>query len=510
MRIGSILTIIFLILSSVNAFSASDLDTRISEFQKLETRVEKECVKNSQPNKYAIHVERETIKCDELIIITGQLRKEIENEVLELKACEENSDSSHDALASDTQNILNHAPACKPSPDQNKCAAKFTCTILAAAGPVTTLMSGAGKLFNSTVLKDCANTGNDCLLKVAKGIFDSVWSSLHLIWDLGKLALIKTGELLGVVKISEAKTSERAMAAQQVSPSFLKTLKAHPIDAVKMMASQLYESLESAAINHYGCEKWAGTPFRSKCVAPMSTWNCASCAQKAQVWCGIAGYASGEIVTAFLTGGLVAGGKSAIGGAMKLSSLPARNIAEFMGKTFPKTVVAAGKIGTGAKVILTGIEVKSIGAWEKVSNSKTAHVLSIAASKIAASTVGKVTSITVKPIRLYLQAMDNAFKAGYSTVEKTTAKSLQGSKLADEAMGIPSASSLEDAAEIQRLMAKYKTDEEYFKLFLSPKLYDDYHKELVTVIRAMEKEQAHLSKAEIRQNIERMMNSCDL
>lgn len=587
MRVTFLFSLALLMSMVGAAFGASDLDARIAQFKNFQSRVEKECINNRNAKNYQVEIDGKKLKCQDLIVITNQLRIQIDKEVAELKACEDESKSVHKDLAVDASKIIEKTPVCKPSPDQKQCLAKFACATMAAATPMKAAMELAGKAFNSAVLKECSGQSNSCLLNVLRGIFDSIWTSLTTIWDLGKLAVTKTGELLGLIKQSEAETSERAMAAQQASPGFLKKLTTDPVGTVKTMAKNLYEALEEAAMNHYGCEKWAGIPFTSKCLAPMSTWNCASCAQKAQVYCGIAGYAVGEIGTALLTGGLLAGGKAVIVGSMKIAAGPAKNVAAFMGKTFPKatavTTKAGEKISSVAKTTLTIAERRSVDVWRQVANSKTVEVISKAASAVSNSAVGRIVGTGLKPIGAYLSAMDKAFRLGYNSVDNIASKTTQvsqrvvtGSKLADEAMGVKeptikvaadqskatpglvvvgstkssqakitsiqpvqtpapklappvkastsaaassksvsspavaAANIMDENIDIAAQVSKYKNDPEYIKLFTPKKPYDDYHNDVAAVITTLERTKPHMTKAQIRQSIESMMNSCDL
>lgn len=589
MRMMLLSPLLLFIFFTGTAFGKSDLDARISQFKLLQSRVEKECLKNPNSGSYQVTVDGKKLSCTELIFITNKFRIEIDKEVAELKACEAAAKTPHGDLAANAGNIIKNTPSCTPSPDSQQCLAKFGCSMLAATAPIKLLMKASANVLNSPEMKKCAGQSNDCLINVLRGIFDSIWSSLSLIWDLGKLAITKTGELFGLVKKSEAATSDKLMAAQQASPGFLKQLASDPVGTVKTLAKNLYESLQQSAINHYGCEKWAGLPFTSKCLAPMSTWECGSCAQKAQVYCGIAGYAVGEIGTALLTGGLVAGGKTVIMGSVKLASGPAKNVAAFMGKTFPKASTkvasAADKIGALAKTSLSAAEVKSVAAWDKIANSSTVKLMSSSASKISTSAVGKVIGTGLKPIGWYLKAMDDAFKLGFNSVDNfasgatqtalVSSDVLKASNLADEAMGVgkptlvplkdqskvaegsilveskaiepvaqvskpslvveskastvldskPSVASstkpvvsskveasgiLDESIDFSQEVSKFKNDQEYFKLFAQPKLYDDYHNDLAAVILTLERTQPNLTKIEIRQSIEKMMNSCDL
>lgn len=604
-----------LLFSQLSSASDKDLSEKIERLKELQQKVSEECIKGENSGSYKIIVDNVEYTCPQLIVITDRLKRQLDKEVVTYKEdCEEeNAEKAlHDDLAVEAADIAEKSAECTPSPDSNQCFAKFTCGMLSATAPLKWMMKLAGNVANSPELKKCSEQGNrapGCLLNVLRGIFDSIWSSLSLIWDGLSWAGNKLGELFGVVKKSEAASSEKAMMAQQAGPGFIKKFTSNPLGTMKEMASNLYQSLEEAAINHYGCEQWSGLPFASSCLQPMTTWKCGSCQQKAQVYCGIAGYAVGEIGTAFLTGGLLSGGKIALKGAVKIASGPAKNVASFMGKTFPKASAkvskAAGRVKKLAARGLTASQKKLVSGWHAVSNSALSRTIAGLASSFSKSIVGKAASVALKPIVLYLRAMDKAFMKGGDFVEngfKLSAKAavrpgvVEATKVADEALKVtPEAAvapKLEEmankvkAAEAQRAekvtkaaktpktsggieikaaddnvvhvrahtrakpapkgtkktdapkasaskssktsksedakakaadeadeladIAKYRQDPEYMDLFKGPQLYDDHHKELAMVIKAMENTQPAMTKAAIRKKIQETLSSCQL
>lgn len=457
MRITFLL--LFTLLFSNLAFAASEKQIKadVSRLKQLQNKVSKTCLENKNSEDVRVKVDGVTYTCPQMIVITDRLAQKLATDIEKYKdTCEQNNKKEqHAQLATQAADLATKSATCTPSPDQKQCLGKFMCGVLTTAVPITAI---ASVLSRNPTVKSCVSQAKQmpgCLANVLRGIFDSIWGSIKMLWDGAKWVTKKAGEFFGFIKRSEAKTSEKAMMAQQAGPGFLKQLVTNPIDTMKKMASNLYQSLEEAAIDHYGCEKWSGLPFRSTCLRKMTTWKCGSCQQKTQVYCGIAGYAAGEIGTAFLTGGLLSGGKIALKGAVKIASGPARNIAGFMGKTFPKSssavAKAAGTVKMLASVGLTAAQKKLIAGWQAVANSRATKVFAEAADNVSKSIVGKAASVALKPVSLYLRAMDNAFVAGQNVVEagvKSTTKKVireeafRGAKIADEAMNVAEESSV--------------------------------------------------------------------
>jgi hypothetical protein len=63
---------------------------------------------------------------------------------------------------------------------------------------------------------------------------------------------------------------------------------------------------------------------------------------------------------------------------------------------------------------------------------------------------------------------------------------------------------------VQAIMVGFKTDPEYGKLFTGRPPYPKYHEELTYVIAHMEKTNPGMSKVQIRESIERNINTCSL
>lgn len=447
--------LILLILGSLLTFSMalatapSDdaLKAKIAQYKQFRDKVLKECTNNPNSSKYSLSVEGTVYKCEHLLKIADRYKKQIDLQVESYKKnCElENNRSAHQTLAAQAAVIAKKSVACKPSPDRGSCESQFNCAMIGAASPsLMSILGTVGSLSMNKSAQQCGAQSSGCLNNVLRGIWDSLWTSLSLVWDVAKWATLKTGEMLGIVKKSEASTSERAMAAQKAGPGFIKKMLTHPIQTIQQFASDFYNSMKDAAVNHYGCEKWSGVPFISTCLKPMTTFECGTCQQKMQVWCGIAGYAAGEIVTAFITGGMISGGKLAFKGAMKLGSGPSKNVAGYMSRTFPKTSevvgTAAAKVAALAAVGLTKAQKAIISSWEAMKSSNTTAILTRAAQT---QVVIKAALLPVKALGAYLRAMDKAFVAGGSAVDDIAAsvaargsstELTQAARAADQAM----------------------------------------------------------------------------
>lgn len=87
----------------------------------------------------------------------------------------------------------------------------------------------------------------------------------------------------------------------------------------------------------------------------------------------------------------------------------------------------------------------------------------------------------------------------------------EAAKAVDEAPS-PAASAVVEATDenLQAIMVGYKTDAEYGKLFSGTKPYPEYHDELTYVINHLEKTNPGMTKAQIRETVERNLNSCSL
>ncbi len=440
-----LLSLFTFLLSGVAIADERAITENLNRLQLLQIKVSQHCLNNPNSQSLQVRIDGRNYRCPELITVTHLLQEQVAEEVARHREnCEEeNRRPPHSALATQAARIAQRSAACRPSPDREGCAGKFACGILSAVTfPIATL---AARMSESPAVRQCTDQAHGmpaCVANLFRGIFDSIWSTLTVIWDLGRAAVTTAGEWLGLVRRSEATTSERAMMAQQAGPGFLSRLASDPAGTMSKMASDLFAVIQESALNHYGCEEWSGAAFISNCVRPMTTWDCGTCQQKMQVFCGIAGYAVGEIASAFLTGGLFYGVRTAVQGAVKLGAVPSRTVAAFMGRTFPRASTevaeAAARVRNLAANGFTVAQNRLFDAWHAVSHSQVTRAIATAARNTGVTTISRAT---LKPISLYLHAMERASHAGLTLASNAAPGAVvagtlaaRGARIADHSM----------------------------------------------------------------------------
>lgn len=440
-----IILCLILLIQSIPAWTRVDtsLNTRITHFEELQRKVQTNCLNNAQSSSFRISVGTQNLSCPDLIAIVKRLKVQLEKDVEELEeSCEEPPvPAAANTLAQDSIRIARAAGLCPVKSRDSQCMGQVACAAIAVANPLAGLLAQASSL--AGVKNTCANTGAACMQNIFKGIIDSLWSTISSIWDLAKAGAVKLGQALGLVKKNEAATSDRGLAAQQSAPSFIQQFKRNPGATLRTLASNIFQGLKQAAMSSYGCEKWSGAPFVSRCITPMTNWDCASCQQKITVFCGIGGIAVGEIVTAFFTGGLAAGAKFIAAGALRAvkgiqqgrrvsqASATAMRSAQAVLRAIPKSAEGlavasrtALRVTQGAGRVLTVAEKRAISAWDAIKASRTSRALSTAATTVGNSTVVAGAKIALKPVSAYLNAIDDAARIGFSTVDNALANTV--------------------------------------------------------------------------------------
>lgn len=430
-----ILTYLLVLLYTLSVVAADrTINQKVSHLEELERRVAKECINNPNSSKVKITVDNKSLNCPQLLVVTKRLHDDIDKEVSSLESCDL-AQSQADDLAVSALAAANKAGSCPVKSEDNQCLGEFGCTMMSAVAPFAAFIGSKLENNKNACFSKGLSSAGGCLANVMKGIFDSLWGLLTAIWDVGKAAALSVADWLGIVQKNEKATSDKLLAAQQASPGFIKQFAANPIETIKTLTSSLYNGIRDAAFESYGCEQWSGAPFVSRCVKPMSNWDCATCQQKLQVMCGVAGYALGEIPTAILTGGLVAGGKAIAVGTLKALKAGAEagkfsSMAAAAVKAIPKGAEgleaanrAAMALAQGSKRVLTAAEKQALKAWKAVEESAASKAIVEAAGKVSQSVVGDVTKIALKPAAVYMDALEAGFKLGYSSVDNALASS---------------------------------------------------------------------------------------
>lgn len=294
-------------------------------------------------------------------------------------------------------------------------------------------------------LQSCAEKqSSTCLLSLLRGVWDSIWGLIDVAWEILKYAgkKIKDGYNYVVDSVGswfsdvEDKTSDKMMLASQVDNQMLDKFLKDPLGVISEMAGVLYDSIVKGIREHYGCEKWSGIPFASECLKPMSNWDCATCGQKMNSICGVVGFAVGEIVTAFFSGGAAAVAKIGVTSSVKIAAKITTKVSKTLSK-IPKLDDAFKIVSKGSQKLAGGMgHLSDIAykSWLKLKDSFSYGKLKEALVVIKKGTskmkkivpykiVVKTTKFALSPIIKYLKLMDKAFRRGF----KQTSNALEGS-----------------------------------------------------------------------------------
>lgn len=214
--------------------------------------------------------------------------------------------------------------ACKPSEKtpilSSQCGKQLGCNLLRSFLNISTLGT-YGRLApllqkDTGAKKSCLNARkSDCLTEVGAGILKNLWSNIEGLGYLAKAAAsyawngVKSfgRSLFGYkdTRAVENKSSEAMHMASGESKLSIAQFRSNPGQFMVNLGNKIYTYLMKTVQQNFGCAKWSGAPHTSKCVKPLESWECSSCDQRINSICGVLGFAGGEIVTAFFTGGTI-------------------------------------------------------------------------------------------------------------------------------------------------------------------------------------------------------------
>ncbi len=427
---------LILLLQSIPVWSRDDLtlNARITQFEELQRTVLERCVNNPTSAEFSIVVDGQTLNCRDLLNVVHRLKAEIDRDVtaLEASCAQPTVDSNVSQVTQASLRAAREAGSCPVQSRDSQCMGQVGCAALSVAVPIMGVLAGA----LGPSVRQCSQVGTACMQNFFRGIIDSIWSTLTAIWDLGRMGVTSARQALGLVSRSERATSERAMAAQQVHPSILDQFRRDPVGSLRRFASNVFQGLKTAAMNSYGCEQWSGRAFDSQCIRPMTNWDCASCQQKITVFCGIGGIAAGEIVTGFLTGGMAAGAAFIARGVATTAKAVARGArvsraaaasmraAQSTLRTIPRSaegLAEASRLATRAAAtggrVLSATERRAVRAWNAITAHPVSRSLDRAFTAAGASPLAAVARGTLKPVAIYLDAIQAATVLGFRMVD---------------------------------------------------------------------------------------------
>ena len=273
-----------------------------------------------------------------------------------------------------------------------------------------------------------------CLTTLFRGIWENIKANVtgireiaRMAWEGLKAAGRSVSSLWSETEELESATSTQLLLAEHQDDSFFakarrdgwfKTLS----NSMNDFFNEIQHFLGGAIGSQFSCPEQLAHPFENiECEEPYLGWDCASCAQRVNMICGVTGFLGGEAVSAFLTGG-------AIGTIIRGSALA--------GRAARSTSVAArmSRMGSQAYAMLPNgtrywrtadgsFQVLKEGARSSIIISK--NTMQQAFQRVAQSTPGATLksagSLTWSATRatynnslgLYIRALDRSFMAGY-------------------------------------------------------------------------------------------------
>ena len=311
------------------------------------------------------------------------------------------------------------------------CMAQLGCNLVRSS-TVGLIIQASAKM-NSTKLDNSTSAGkclggsqSSCLSEFVTGALKDLWSNVDATWGVAKAVanwaknnIVKGWHsLIGV----EDKTSEAALAASQTSDSLLKKLMKDPKGAVVQFGEDLFHHIGEGIKNTFMCSQWSGAPHISKCLKPgEESWSCASCDQKMNAICGVIGFAGGEILTAYLTGGAINFAKVAAKNGIEMVSLATRT--SLAVEAVARPAIAASKLAEFGSAISRNITKAQEGiATLRQSLSKAVGKIKetnlvaagISLGEDTLKVASKAYDVVTYPLTPYFKAIDYAREMGLS------------------------------------------------------------------------------------------------
>lgn len=349
---------------------------------------------------------RETVMdCNAQALALEEERQAIEAQ-MQKENCEEAlSDQGLVNLLNGNSAIVSEI-ACPGIGNALDCTQGMVCNLVSSVVPMGSAIANLALSKNPNFGKCENGPGNSCLTNLGKAIWDNLWDTVTGIYDLAKMGVSWVGNKIGSLWKAEDATSNRGIAATEITDSELDKFLDDPVSYITDFGKKLIDMITQGISKRYGCAKWTGIPHVSECIEPMS-WDCANCNEKMNMVCGVTGYVGATVVAAFFTGGASA--------AVQVSSRVAASTAITIAKAIPgaarlaETMSLAGKVGRVSSLISGSV--KSL--WGAVAASRTVQGISSVASKLKVAGVA-ANGFARKSVLFYATGQDaviNSVKA---------------------------------------------------------------------------------------------------
>jgi hypothetical protein len=204
---------------------------------------------------------------------------------------------------------------------------------------------------------NCLQSQNSCGAQAITALIDTLWSSITGIWNLLEMGYDATTDWVSDKWNSfwddteeiENKSSNAQMMLANLSAEQKKQIEEDKEGWLASTMKGLWSSLEHWMSHDIYCQQWSGAPRYSTCLKPFQS-DCIKCDTLLKGSCALIGVVASEIVTTYLTGGVLnvvgRGAKLAVNsskalsiavdGAKSLIKIPTtgvKNISNIIGKT---------------------------------------------------------------------------------------------------------------------------------------------------------------------------------
>lgn len=332
-----------------------------------------------------------------------------------------------------------------------ECVKNMGCNVLRSGMAVATV--GVSKVMEvfGVPLPFCKQqaTKTDCLTEVIWGVWKDLVSNVEGIWDIAKMgwSAVKgiaskawgwVSSWFGSSSPAEDATSIKQAFLENQPESFFSKFLKNPLGAFTDMVSKFMSSMGSfvgdAIQDNFGCAEWEDnrltSPIHPKCAKPVVSFKCASCEQKLNMACGVAGFLGGEVLLSFLTGGVVNGaaklGKTAKGAAIA-NKLKVGGQFATRWKGVDIAMKGFGVSKRAALGLMTrggNIAVKVGGKLYKMAPRSSELMLKVLRGGKAA------LSAAAYPVKKYADLMEEAFVFGASGMSREAVAQLRVARLA--------------------------------------------------------------------------------
>jgi hypothetical protein len=291
-----------------------------------------------------------------------------------------------------------------------------------------------------------SSTDSGCFSNMLWGVWKSLIGNVEGLWSLAGMAwegAKSLGRALCFWCEDEVQEAENATAVQlhalnNQSDGFFTKFTKSPVGAITEMFSNFFNGMKSyiadSVQSNFMCLNWGGTrnlgamagdvnkaftgddSGQAKCAAEdrYVNWDCATCAQKFNMFCGIGGFLGGEVIASFFMG-------KALSGVGQLASKTAKLAkGTKAGQALGRGFTSLSK--TQSAKLLAELGVKAIDGVKLIAYTGHYSIFK-AGGRLVAKIGNKIIPITSKRAKILMGLMNGTKKLAGGLYKYTGAKS---------------------------------------------------------------------------------------